>query len=464
MNHWFSTLTISSEIEIELEKVGILRWPKEAVEPTESCLLLYDSLDRLVSSAVESNQILTTDDIINGLTILSKIANSKNLVLMAGWRILALGHARLKQWLDGDSQTLDSAHSHPSRSGRIIECITYSLVESKDQLVNAYNTLELQAELLGSEPHLNYKRDWQRHIDADDPLPNVIAVLRHWGEAGTLLAHKSKTDELEQNLKACLQDLNELRGEVELATRSVLNLQAELEKQFIADKNKQDLLDHQTSQLLESKTQANEIQRTLDDCKGTFEFRLNDLNLAPLTCRENAQQGMQQMALLEEKNLHQQKVHTQTVRLVEELTHELAAARAEISVLKHIHQENIALLKEEIRLRDRELDQSVEAVEIIRVRLEEVQTRLEDYFIQCRQSQSLILSQSNALGRAKVLLARLRSDSRHQIEDAVDVHVEVMPLQASGSFASGVQEHALIESYSKSLDRALSLLKRAVHV
>lgn len=461
MNHWFSPLIISPEVEVELDQIGIRRWPNEAGEPTESCLLLYDSLDRIVSAAVETNQSFTTDDVIYGLSILSKIANSKKLILLAGWRILALGNVGLRQWLDGHS--LDPVDSHPGCKEEVIACVTYSLIESREQLVSAYNALELQAELLGSEPHLNYKRDLQRLIGRDDPLPSIIEVLKYWREVNTLSGHKSKIDELERKLITCHQDLNESRIEVGIATRSLNSLQAQLEKHFIAEKCKKDLLEAKELQLSDSKTQVNELQMIPDECTEKFAVQIKNLNLELLASRENAHQCMQQIALIEEESLHQKEVHKQTLSLVDERTHELAAARAEIRALKLIHQETVDLLKEKISFRDREISQSVEAVEIIRVRLEDVQKKLEEYFIKCRQSRNLIESQSHALVRSKILLARLLSEPRHQREEAVDVQVEVMPFQSHSSFATGVQEQALIESYSKSLDRALSLLKMAVN-
>lgn len=178
MRFWFSLLPLPRDVSSILESSCLEPWPKSRGNPAgNETLFIYDRPDRLIRAAAEKGSILNSSRLTDSYYELISCANASNQTMMAGWRLKRMGGQGLQQWLTGNQQPNFIGAAEPI-SG-FIAAVILSMLEIEPRLLDAYTDVELQAELLDSEPELNYRKQLQHSIISDDPLPDLVKVLQN---------------------------------------------------------------------------------------------------------------------------------------------------------------------------------------------------------------------------------------------------------------------------------------------
>lgn len=177
MRFWFSPLPSPAAVIAELDRAGLERWPHDQGSPKGGdCLLVYDSPEQLIGAAAEAGTMFSSATLAQGFRELLHCAEASGQPLVAGWRLQRLGGRALRHWLTNHGPISDIGAAEPIPP--LVASVILSLIETQAQLLDAYSDLELRAELLGSQPELNYRQRLQQAIIQADPMPQLLAALQ----------------------------------------------------------------------------------------------------------------------------------------------------------------------------------------------------------------------------------------------------------------------------------------------
>ena len=219
MRFWFSSLQLPAGVVALLEMAGLESWPASLGPPENgSCVLVYDSPEKLIGAAAEARTTLSSSTLAQQYKELLRNAHATGQPLLAGWRIERIGGHGLRRWLAKQDPGTEITAAEPISP--LLASVVLSLLDTQPELLNAFADIELQAELLGSEPELNDRQRLLQAAAQADPLPQLLAALHN------------RDDELQQ-----------AREEAELALLQLHQVQEELKQLFLADRQKQQLLD-----------------------------------------------------------------------------------------------------------------------------------------------------------------------------------------------------------------------------
>jgi hypothetical protein len=235
---------------------------------------VYDSPERLIAAAAEAEEMFSSTALAQGYSQMLRCRESSGQPLLAGWRLQRAGGRELQQWLTGNTPTINLGDAEPIAP--LVASVILSLLETQPLLLDAYSDLELQAELLGSEPDLHYRQRLGQAIAQADPLPQLLKALqnrdgelqdaREEAELTLLQLHQTQADlqslqqelqpkvaNMEQQLQSRDGELQDAREEAELTLLQLHQTQEELEHYFLHARACSQLVEAQTDQLKRAK-------------------------------------------------------------------------------------------------------------------------------------------------------------------------------------------------------------------
>ena len=262
MRFWFSPLPLSTAVISELVATGLEAWPSDQGSPQDdTCLLIYDSPDRLIAAAAAAQAPFSSTALHESYSQLLHCRQASGQLLLAGWRLQCLGSDGLRHWLAGHAP--GGAVEHPNAISPLVASVILSLLNIQPQLLDSYYDLELQAELLGSEPELQYRQRLEQTIAQTDPLPQLLTALPNReaevqaarAEAEEALQRKLQPQlaNLEQQLHSRTSELHDAREDAELTLLQLHQVQEELERYFLHSQAGIQLVEAQADQLNHAK-------------------------------------------------------------------------------------------------------------------------------------------------------------------------------------------------------------------
>jgi len=438
MRFWFSPLPLHGALISELSAAGLEPWPNDQGSPHgDICLLLYDSPERHIAAATEAKVVFSSAALAEGYSKLLGCREASGQPLLAGWRLERVGCMGIQQWMTGNGTSGLVGDAEPINP--LMASVILSLLETKPQLLESYNDLELQAELLGSEADLTYRQRLHQAIGQADPLQQLLATLH--------------------TLKG---ELQEARGETE-HTRLELHKAEEKQKQTAIDNDrKQQLLDTRTDELKNLQMDIHALQQELQPKVNSLEQQLQNRNRELKDAREEVELTQLQLHQVQAELKHLLLVDGQKQHLLDTRTKELLSLEENIQALQQELQPKLDNLEQQLENRNRELKEARSNAELNLLQLHQVQEELERYFLQTRAGSQLVEAQTQQLSRAKLLMAKLSMNDFSPHCNMAAVAVEVLSGAEVARQQPSLQVQALLNTYAGSLERASKLLTRAM--
>jgi len=438
MRFWFSPLPLSGALITELEEGGLKPWPNEQCRPDdEICLLVYDSPERHIAAAVEEEaeevKVISSAELADGYSQLLRCREASGQPLLAGWRLQRLGPLGLQQWLAGNDPSCVIGDAEPTSS--LVASVILSLLDTQPQLLETYNDLELQAELLGSEADLNYRQRLYQAVEQSDPMPQLLVGLR------------TREGELQQ-----------ARHEAQSTRLEMQQLQEEVKELILADNQKQQLLDKRSRELQsleaniqtlqqELKAKVNNLEqqlqireKQLQDSHEDAELTLGRLNQVEEELKELILEDDQKQQLLDNRTQELQSLEMAIQALqkelqpkVEELENQLQTLEkqlqgcrddAEDSLLQ-LHQSQgqleqelkakVTNLEKQLQTREKQLRDRHDEAELTLLQLHQVQEELEQLFLADRQKHQLLDQRNQEIQNLQGDLQALKQELQPKI-------------------------------------------------
>jgi len=484
MRYWYSPLPLHGALISELSAAGLEPWPNDQGSPHgDICLLLYDSPERHIAAATEAEVVFSSAALAEGYSKLLDCREASGQPLLAGWRLERVGCMGIQQWMTGNGTSGLVGDAEPINP--LMASVILSLLETKPQLLESYNDLELQAELLGSEADLTYRQRLHQAIGQADPLQQLLATLhtlmgelqeaRDENEHTRLELHKAeekqkqiaidndrkqqlldtRTDELknlqmdihalqqelqpkvnnlEQQLKSREKQLHESRDDAELTLLKLHQVQDELMQLVLADRQNQQLLETRTQELQSLKGIIQALQQELLPKVEDLEQQLQNRNRELKDAREDAAHNHLQ--------LHQVQEELEQLFLADQKNQQLLGTRnQELQNLKANIQEmqpKMGNLEQQLQDRERELKYAREDAAHNLLQLHQVQEELEQLFLADQKNQQLLGTRNLELQNLKANIQELQpkmgnleqqlQDHDHELKDARE-EVELTQLQ-----------------------------------
>jgi hypothetical protein len=213
---WFSPFPLEPTLQERLERCG---WQccQESELPADA-LVLYTSPDQLLASGE-----LDPQGILEGYQQLLGLEHPYR--LLSTWRLAACCDALLQA---GCVVEADAALEWPELQAwpepePLAAVITRLALDALPALLEAYLDLELEADLLGSEPDSHYRRRLLSQL-------SFAELLQAWRSPSALA---EELEMLKQALAQAQQDTTEAREEAELTLLQLHQVQEELEHYFL---------------------------------------------------------------------------------------------------------------------------------------------------------------------------------------------------------------------------------------
>jgi len=425
MRFWFSPLPLPATLILELAAAGLEPWQSEQGSPHGApCLLVYDSPDRHIAAAVETEvaTVFSAAALAEGYTQLLGCRQACGQPLLAGWRLERVGSLGLEQWLAGDGPSYVVGDAEPISS--LVASVILSLLDTQPQLLETYSDLELQAELLGSEADLAYRQRLHLAIRQADPLPALVAAIhtregelqeaRHEAEQTreelqqVQAEHQALKQELQPKVDNLVQQLQirdrELQAECEEAELNMQKLHQvmeELEKQCLADLQKQQLLDTRDQEVNNLQAKLEKLERDLLEKVAILEqqhlIRSGELRVA---CDE-AEVNRIKLHQVEEQMEEMRLADLQKQQLLDTRDQEVNGLQAKLEKLEQDLIEKVAILEQQLMTRGRELKEARNDAECNLIQLHQVQEELEQLFLADRQKRQLLETREQQLQTLK---------------------------------------------------------------
>ena len=447
MRFWFSPLPLPAALISELAAAGLEPWPNNQGSPHgDICLLVYDSPERHIAAAAEADAVFSSAALAEGYSQLLGCREASSQPLLAGWRLQRVGVLGLQQWLAGNGHSDVVGDAEPINS--LVASVILSLVDTQPQLLEAYNDLELQAELLGSEADLTYRQRLHQAIVQADPLQQLLAALqtregeleqaRQEAESTRLELHRvkeelkqlvladgqrqqmldtrndelkslqeniqalqqelrPKVDSMEQQLQTREKQLQDSRDAAEVTLHQLHQVQEELKLLVLADEQKQQLLDIRNQELLRLQERIQALQQELQSKVDNMEKQHKTLEKLLQDTRGDADLTLLQLHQAHEELEQLFLADQQKRQLVDARDQELHNLRAEHHALEQELQPKVTKLEQQIHTRDKQLQDTREAADLSLLQLHQIQEELEQLFVVDRQKQQLLDSRKQEL-------------------------------------------------------------------
>ena len=447
MRFWFSPLPLPAALISELAAAGLEPWPNNQGSPHgDICLLVYDSPERHIAAAAEADAVFSSAALAEGYSQLLGCREASSQPLLAGWRLQRVGVLGLQQWLAGNGHSDVVGDAEPINS--LVASVILSLVDTQPQLLEAYNDLELQAELLGSEADLTYRQRLHQAIVQADPLQQLLAALqtregeleqaRQEAESTRLELHRvkeelkqlvladgqrqqmldtrndelkslqeniqvlqqelrPKVDSMEQQLQTREKQLQDSRDAAEVTLHQLHQVQEELKLLVLADEQKQQLLDIRNQELLRLQERIQALQQELQSKVDNMEKQHKTLEKLLQDTRDDADLTLLQLHQAHEELEQLFLADQQKRQLVDARDQELQNLRAEHHALEQELQPKVTKLEQQIHTRDKQLQDTREAADLTLLQLHQIQEELEQLFLVDRRKQQLLDSRKQEL-------------------------------------------------------------------
>jgi len=426
MRFWFSTLPLPEALISELAAADLEPWPNDQGSPNgDTCLLVYDSPERVITAAAITEATISSAALAESYGELLRCRETSRQPLLAGWRLERVGALGLQHWLAGTEPGGVVGGAEPISP--LVASVILSLLDTQPQLLEAYNDLELQAELLGSEADLTYRQRLKQAITQDDPLAELLAVLQ------------TRDGELKE-----------------------AHHEAERNRQELQQVQKQQVLHSRTDGMLGLKANIQALQQWLQPKVANLEQQLENRNRELQHANDEAERTGQELQQVQEELQQVLVANRQKEQLLDSRSDELQSLQAHIQAMEQELQPKLDQLEQQLHNRDRDLQQTQDEAGLTLLQLHQVQEELERYFLQSRAGSQLVEAQADQLNRAKRLLSKLSRSDLSQRDAVAAVAVEVLPAYEPTSQQPSLQVQALLNTYASNLDRASALLTRAM--
>ena len=503
MRFWFSPLPLPAALISELAAAGLEPWPNNQGSPHgDICLLVYDSPERHIAAAAEADAVFSSAALAEGYSQLLGCREASSQPLLAGWRLQRVGVLGLQQWLAGNGHSDVVGDAEPINS--LVASVILSLVDTQPQLLEAYNDLELQAELLGSEADLTYRQRLHQAIVQADPLQQLLAALqtregeleqaRQEAESTRLELHRvkeelkqlvladgqrkqmldtrndelkslqeniqalqqelrPKVDSMEQQLQTREKQLQDSRDAAEVTLHQLHQVQEELKLLVLADEQKQQLLDIRNQELLRLQERIQALQQELQSKVDNMEKQHKTLEKLLQDTRDDAELTLLQLHQAHEELEQLFLADQQKRQLVDARDQELQNLRAEHHALEQELQPKVTKLEQQIHTRDKQLQDTREAADLNLLQLHQIQEELEQLFLVDRQKQQLLDSRKQELDSLQGQLQNRDRDllgARDDAERAL-LHLHQVQEELKQLDLADRQKQQLLETRSEEL-------------
>ena len=503
MRFWFSPLPLPAALISELAAAGLEPWPNNQGSPHgDICLLVYDSPERHIAAAAEADAVFSSAALAEGYSQLLGCREASSQPLLAGWRLQRVGVLGLQQWLAGNGHSDVVGDAEPINS--LVASVILSLVDTQPQLLEAYNDLELQAELLGSEADLTYRQRLHQAIVQADPLQQLLAALqtregeleqaRQEAESTRLELHRvkeelkqlvladgqrkqmldtrndelkslqeniqalqqelrPKVDSMEQQLQTREKQLQDSRDAAEVTLHQLHQVQEELKLLVLADEQKQQLLDIRNQELLRLQERIQALQQELQSKVDNMENQHKTLEKLLQDTRDDAELTLLQLHQAHEELEQLFLADQQKRQLVDARDQELQNLRAEHHALEQELQPKVTKLEQQIHTRDKQLQDTREAADLSLLQLHQIQEELEQLFVVDRQKQQLLDSRKQELDSLQGQLQNRDRDllgARDDAERAL-LHLHQVQEELKQLDLADRQKQQLLETRSEEL-------------
>ena len=503
MRFWFSPLPLPAALISELAAAGLEPWPNNQGSPHgDICLLVYDSPERHIAAAAEADAVFSSAALAEGYSQLLGCREASSQPLLAGWRLQRVGVLGLQQWLAGNGHSDVVGDAEPINS--LVASVILSLVDTQPQLLEAYNDLELQAELLGSEADLTYRQRLHQAIVQADPLQQLLAALqtregeleqaRQEAESTRLELHRvkeelkqlvladgqrkqmldtrndelkslqeniqalqqelrPKVDSMEQQLQTREKQLQDSRDAAEVTLHQLHQVQEELKLLVLADEQKQQLLDIRNQELLRLQERIQALQQELQSKVDNMEKQHKTLEKLLQDTRDDAELTLLQLHQAHEELEQLFLADQQKRQLVDARDQELHNLRAEHHALEQELQPKVTKLEQQIHTRDKQLQDTREAADLNLLQLHQIQEELEQLFLVDRQKQQLLDSRKQELDSLQGQLQNRDRDllgARDDAERAL-LHLHQVQEELKQLDLADRQKQQLLETRSEEL-------------
>jgi len=471
MRFWFSPLPLSGALISELAAAGLEPWPNDQGIPHgDTCLLVYDSPERHIAAAAETKTegvaVISSAALAEGYSHILGCREASGQPLLAGWRLQRVGGLGLQHWLAGKCPSGMVGDAEPIKA--LVASVILSMLDTQPRLLDAYNDLELQAELIGSEADLNYRERLDHAIGQADPLPQLLAALqnregelgqaRHEAESTLQQLHRvqeelrqlaladeqkqhqldtrtkelhslqeniqaqrqelrQKVDSLEKQLQNCEEQLEETRDDAELTLVQLHQVHEEKEKLLVADIQNKQLLDSraQEMQRLEENIQAlqQELQPKVDNLEEQLQTREKQLQ----DTREDAELTMLQLQQVQEELERLVLADRQNQQLLDIRNHELHGLQANIQAMQQELQPKVDNLEEQLQTREKQLQETREDAEFTMLQLQQVQEELERLVLADRQNQQLLDIRNHELHGLQANIQAMQQELQPKVDN-----------------------------------------------
>ena len=257
MRFWISPFELSTDGLNLLAEAGLQPWELgKGLPPGGDCLLLYDCPDQVLANSSHNHRsaIATPEQLLEGYTKVLDWSEQTRQPMLAVWRLQQLGPISLGRWIETGGASWaseDLPKPHAPAIQPLMAAATLALMEACPQLLDSYLDIELKAELFGGDADLHYR---QR--------------LREASLEGEIL----------------LQELHaiDVREEAELTLLQLHQVQEELEAIFLADREKQRLIETQAKELEGRSAEVDGLRQHLEVREGELEEAREEAELTLL--------------------------------------------------------------------------------------------------------------------------------------------------------------------------------------
>ena len=206
-----------------------------------------------------------------------------------------------------------------------------------------------------------------------------------------------KVDNLEEQLENRDRELQTARDDAELTLTQLHQVKEELQKLFLADRKKQQLLDTCTYELQNLQENNQAVQQELQAKAANLEQQLENRDRELQNARDDAELTLTQLHQVQEElqKLFLADRHNQ--QLLGTRTHELHCLQENNQALQQELKSKVADLAQQLQNSDRDLQNAREDAELSLTQLHQVQEELQKLFLADRHNQQLLGTRTHEL-------------------------------------------------------------------
>jgi hypothetical protein len=322
----------------------------------------------------------------------------------------------------------------------LLALVTLSLLEAEPALLDCYFNLELRAEMLGREPDFRYPERLRQALQGPDAVMQAFLASQRGLVAASVLEQRlARTDwELKEAMEASELTHLQLHAAQKSAHESELEaLRQRLEPQLV---DLEQRLAGRDSELREARERSELSLLQLHHVQEELEHYF----LADSEKQRLLEAGVRDLEELRLSMAAQQSAH-----------------ESELEALRHRLEPQVVDLEQRLACMVSELRNVREEAQLTLLHLHQAQEELEHYFLKSRASDQLAQAQVEQLQRAQAIMVRLHPAVLPADPLPPSLAVEVLPEVAAAMPEATLQTKALLGTYAASLQRATALLNRA---